>query len=229
MVTSVRASGLVLLALALSACQPASPKPTTTAATVAAPAEESATAAPSTLGNGKWKSTGVFDNRLEAATQKMMSNAFSACMSGGSDGLMDCVSGNLAMAIDPSGSAKSHCSDRADADAQFRCAFEGTVVMKLREKSGVEMSDSAWTNSTKSMQDELLAVAIHESFDCARSHDTKSMAFRECMSSRILTKMDAQPEMAEPCLPLEPEEKFGQCIGEAGLVNLLEVAAARAI
>lgn len=228
-VTSLGASGLLLLALAVGACQPNSPKSTSSAATIAAPTDNPASASSSTLRSGKWQSTGIFDDRMEAATQKMMSNAFTACMSGGSAGLMDCVSDNLALAIDPSGNAKSHCSDLPDADAQFQCAFDGTVVMNLRKKSGVEMSDSAWTNFQKSMQDELLALGIHESFDCAKLHDPKSTAFRECMSARILTKMDAQPEMAEPCLTLEPDEKFGQCVGEAGLVNLLEAAAGRAI
>ncbi|WP_374650426.1 hypothetical protein [Dongia sp.] len=228
-VTSVGASGLLLLALAVAACQPSSPKSTSSAATIAAPADNSANASSSALRNGKWQSTGVFDERLEAATQKMTLNAVTACMSGGSAGLMDCVTDNLVMAIDPSGNAKNHCSDQPDADARFQCAFDGTVVMNLRKKSGIEMSDSAWTNFQKSMQDELLTMAIHESFDCAKLHDPKSRAFRECMLERILTKMDAQPEMGEPCLTLETDEKFGQCVGEAGLVNLLEVAAARAI
>jgi hypothetical protein len=218
-----------LLALSVAACQPTSPKSTSSATAIAAPTDSTASASSSTLRSGKWQTTGVFDDRLEAATKKLMSNAFNACMGGGSAGFMDCVSDQLAMALDPSGNAKSHCSDQPDVDAQFQCAFDGTVVMNLRKKSGVAMSDSAWTNYQKSMQDELLALAVHESFDCVKMHDPKTTDFRECMSAKVLTRMDAQPEMAEPCLTLEPEEKFGQCIGEAGLVNLLEVAAGRAI
>lgn len=159
----------------------------------------------------------------------MMSNAFNACMSNGSAGLMECVSDELALAFDPSGSAKEHCSSQPDADSQFQCAFSGTIIAKLREKSGAEMTDSAWTNYQKAMQEELLAMSIHESFACAKLHGPKGPEYRQCMSENVLIKMDANPEMGQSCLTLEPDEKFGQCVGEAGMVSLLEAAAARTI
>lgn len=223
-------TGLVLLGLAVAACQPTPTKPAAAAAVVAPAPASSATSTPSsTLAAGKWQSTGVFDDRLEAATHKMMSSALETCMAGGSAGLMDCISGELSMAIDPSGNAKRHCLNLPDTDAQFQCSLAGTVVMKLREKSGVEMSDSAWSGYDKAMRDELLAVGIHESFACAKLHGPHGPAFRQCMSTGVLTKMDVQPDMAEPCLTLEPEEKFGQCVGEAGMISLLEAAAGRSI
>jgi hypothetical protein len=224
-VTSFGLAGVLLLGLAVAGCQPTSSKPTASAA-APAPSANATNTPSSTQQNGKWQSTGVFDDRLEAATHKMMSNALETCMSAGA-GLMDCVAGELAQAIDPSGNAKSHCAGQPDADAQFQCALAGTVVMKVRANNGVEMSDSAWSGYDKAMREELLAVGIHESFACAKVHGPKGPAFRECMSAAVLAKMDVQPEIAEPCLTLEPEEKFGQCVGEAGMISLLEAAAGR--
>lgn len=233
------AIGLTAISLVLAGCQTSNSgktPATTSAGTTSDPAPATTTAPSSSASTGGlkskdgWQSTGVFDDRLEAATQKMMANAFEACMSAGAGaGLMDCVAGELAQAIDPSGNAKSHCASQPDADAQFQCALAGTVVMKVRANSGVEMSDSAWSGYDKAMREELLAVGIHESFACAKVHGPKGPAFRECMSAAVLGKMDVQPEIAEPCLTLEPEEKFGQCVGEAGMISLLEAAAGRSI
>jgi len=222
-----KTAGLLLLSLAVAACQPTSSKPASSASSPAA--APSTSAASSSLKNGKWQSTGIFDDRLEAATHKMMANALETCMSGGGTDLMNCVSGELAQAIDPSGNAKSHCAQQTDPDSQFQCALAGTVIMKLRENNGVAMSDSAWSNFDKAMREELLAVGIHESFACAKLHGSEGPAFRQCMSAGVLTKLDVEPAAADPCLGLQPDEKFGQCVGEAGMISLLEAAAGRSI
>jgi hypothetical protein len=228
---SLITSGVLLLGLTVAACQPTSSKSTVSAPAVTSPssADKSANPQKSTLRHGKWVSTGIFDARLEAAIQKIMSNAVDVCIGGGSPEVMECVSDEFALAIDPSGSAKEHCAGESGTDAQFQCFFSGTVVKNLRANSGAEMTDSAWKNYEKTMQQELLALAIQESFACAKSHGPKGADYRQCMSESILTKMDASPEMGQPCLSLEPDEKFGQCVGEAGMVSLLEAAAARAI
>jgi hypothetical protein len=230
-VTSLITPGLLLLALTVAACQPTSSKSTASAAAVVPPssADQSANPPKSTLRHGDWVSTGIFDSRLETATQKIMSNALNACMGSGGSGLMECVTDKFALALDPSGGAKDHCSGQPDADAKFQCFFSGTVIKTLRAKSGTEMTDSAWENYEKAMQQELLAMSIQESFSCAKLHGPKGPDYRQCMSESILDNMDANPEMGQPCLALEPDEKFGQCVGEAGMVSLLEAAAARAI
>lgn len=226
--------GIMLLSLSLAACQNQSPKTGSTVASSTATPKSPATSMALTSGtNGKHESTGVFDDRMKVAVTTLMSHAFEACindLTGGTAGFGGgeaCLSQKMAMALDPDGDAAKYCAGEVDADAAFNCALSGTIVKKLRSKSGVAMTAETWSDAEKSLRQELLALGVDRAFTCLKEGNSKTPEFRKCLSDAILTRMDAQTEDAIPCLKFDKDEVFGQCVGEAGLVSQLEVAASR--
>jgi hypothetical protein len=222
------AAGLLLAGLALSGCQNQSG--TTSAAAAPSTKTQSSPAAPAgRLKADGWVSTGVFDDQIEGATRTMMSNALNACMKASSGELMACLDEETADAIDPSGSAKKACAGISESKGHYQCVFGGTLVMKLRAKNDVPMSQEAWEDSERAMREELMAAALADSFSCMKSVGTAQSAYRACLAQNLLARFGAPTDSAAPCMDLQPDEKFGQCVGEAGIVSLLEAAAGRPI
>jgi hypothetical protein len=221
--------GVVLLASAaivLAGCQ--SPKEgqgaKSAAAKNAAPAADPVE--PSFSKDGKGSSSGVFDARLKAAMASLMVKSLTGCSGQSTDAVdaMSCVSGKIALALDPSGEANRQCARFDGMEKYLQCAFFGVILRQLRAGNGVEMTADSWSKAQKIMEQELMVLAVSEGMDCYKAGGSKSLQYRECLSETILPRFGGESADAEPCLGIEDEYRFGQCLGEAGLVRIFETA-----
>ena len=228
----------VVLALitgtSLSGCQGqqgGKAKPAASAATTTAPADTEEPPSAKLKLKG-YETSGVFDARLEAAMKDMVSRAMSACFLDkvpvqDMSAVEDCIAEKIAMAADPAGDARRHCSKMGALDKQIDCALTGTIVKRLRARNSVAMSESAWSQAQESLAQELMALGMDQSFSCARVADMKDPAFRSCLGEGLIAAMDGNPADGEKCYTFKTDEDFGKCIGEAGMMKMLEETAAR--
>lgn len=182
---------------------------------------------PSPLGE---ETTGIFDARIEMVMTTMFSTIAQSCvreMPAGlaSPGLMNCMEDKAILAMEPSGAAKRYCS-RGDIEEAFKCALQGIMLMKLREKSDTPVTEAAWKDIEVVLTGEATVAAMEEAFECMRETQGAE-AERSCMADNFARRLGGDPADARQCLALEKDEVFGQCLGEAAALSVLETAAKR--
>ncbi|MBK8158219.1 MAG: hypothetical protein IPK59_05355 [Rhodospirillaceae bacterium] len=200
--------------------------PPATSSKVTAPAVSSSTTA---LDN---KTNGVFDARIEAAMKEMFSKAMAACARDHSvvaskAGLMGCFNEKTALAIDPSGAANENCGGFEEPEQSFKCILMGSMLMRVREQSKVPISAAAWQDIEGVLAGEMAVIALDESFACTKSGHTGDEAARACLADRLVGRLGGKAEDGRSCLAVEDDFIFGQCIGEAAALELIESAATR--
>ena len=232
---AVGAAFLIVAALQLGGCQTQTKSATTPAATSdatqPAPMPQAAVMPSGGAGLGK-EMTGVFDTRIENATKAMFSNISMSCVresSGGvaSPDLMSCFSAKVAKAIEPSGAANKYCDRGPDIEASFKCTLLGAMLMNLRAKAQAPVSPEAWQDLEAVLAGEATAAAFDESFSCAKTGRSGTLEERACLAERLTPRLGGDPEDGSLCLALQDDLKFGQCLGEAAILVLIESAVTR--
>ena len=200
--------------------------PPTTPTPVPAPAVSGDASA---FGN---KTSGVFDARMETAIKAMFSKVMAVCARDHSvvpnkAGLMGCFNEKTALAIDPSGAANEHCGSFEEPEQTFKCILMGSMLMRVREQSAVPMTAATWQDIEGVLAGEMAVVAMDESFACAKSGHTGDAAARSCLADRLVVRLGGNVGDGRSCLSVEDDFIFGQCLGEAAALELIETAATR--
>lgn len=143
-----------------------------------------------------------------------------------SSDLLKCMQTKMIMAVEPSGMAARHCND-GDIDAAFECALQGVLLIKLREKSNTPIKDSVWDDLEAVLAGEAVVAALEEGIGCMKIGATGQELERSCMVENYATRLGGEVADARLCLALKTDALFGQCLGEAAALNLLESAVKR--
>lgn len=216
------------LAIALAACQaqPATKQEVAAASTQVPSLEPAAPVASSIDSELGFRTTGVFDARMRESLKGFVQKVTISCTESGAGAdeiaFTTCFKDKFMTGIEPSGDAQRYCPESDDIDASLKCAINGAMLVKLREKSGAPITPAAWKHIEGALAGEMVATVFDESATCTKEGKPGADAGRMCLAEKLITRLGGSEADGRACVHIQGDAEFGKCIGEGAVTSMFE-------